>query len=70
MKKVSKAIRGSDGIGVKSAYIDERGHLILVLTDGTEIDAGKVTQGVTEGLEYNLYWNEYYGGMFAEVAGI
>lgn len=33
---------GKDGIGIKSAVIDVRGHLIITLTDGTEIDAGVV----------------------------
>ena len=33
---------GLDGVGIKNAYINDESHLIIVLTDGTEIDAGKV----------------------------
>ena len=31
---------GKDGAGIKSSLIDNNGHLIFVLTDGTTIDAG------------------------------
>lgn len=33
---------GKDGAGVKSGRIDERGHLILTLTDDSEIDCGEI----------------------------
>lgn len=33
---------GIDGVGIKSAYISDDGDLILVLTDDTEINCGKV----------------------------
>lgn len=33
---------GAPGVSVESARIDENGHLILTLSDGTEIDAGLV----------------------------
>ena len=62
--------KGLDGVGVKSAYIDNRGHLILVLSDGTKIDAGKVTQGETEGLEYEFWYNATKDYSFARVVGI
>ena len=32
---------GKDGVGIKDAYINEQGHLILVLTNDKEIDCGK-----------------------------
>ena len=38
---------GAQGVGVKNAYVNDQLHLILVLTDGTEIDAGYV--GVSTG---------------------
>lgn len=34
---------GRDGRGIADAYIDESGHLIIVFTDGTKKDVGKVT---------------------------
>lgn len=33
---------GQDGVGVQNAYINSESHLIIVLTNGTEIDAGYV----------------------------
>ncbi len=30
------------GIGIKTTYINESAHLIVTLTDGTQIDAGRV----------------------------
>ncbi|MCH5157490.1 MAG: hypothetical protein J1G02_06425 [Clostridiales bacterium] len=62
--------KGLDGISVKSAYIDNRGHLILVLSDGTIIDAGKVSQGYTEGLEYIYGRNAFTNDITAIVKGI
>ena len=38
---------GAQGVGVVKAYVNSELHLIIVLTDGTEIDAGYV--GVTTG---------------------
>lgn len=32
---------GKDGVGIKDAYINQEGHLILVLTNDKEIDCGK-----------------------------
>lgn len=37
-----KGDKGDDGVGVKSGYIDEDGHLILTLTDDSEIDCGAI----------------------------
>lgn len=33
---------GKDGVGIKSGRIDERGHLMLKLTDDSEIDCGEI----------------------------
>jgi hypothetical protein len=35
------SVKGEDGNGVSAAKIDARGHLIITLDDGTQIDAGK-----------------------------
>ncbi len=36
---------GKDGVGIATAYIDENGRLIIVLTSGERIDCGKVSGG-------------------------
>ena len=33
---------GRDGLGIASVYVDANGHLIIVYTDGTSTDAGKI----------------------------
>ena len=33
---------GADGVGVQEAYVDENGHLIVVLTNGKTVDCGAV----------------------------
>lgn len=38
---------GANGVGVANAYVNDQVHLILVLTDGTEIDAGYVGVEIT-----------------------
>ena len=35
-------VNGKDGIGIKDAYINDEGHLIIVFTDDEEKDCGKV----------------------------
>ena len=35
-------IKGADGLSIVETYINEDGHLICKMSDGTEIDAGKV----------------------------
>lgn len=40
--------KGADGVGVKSGRIDERGHLMLKLTDDSEIDCGEAVHLVHE----------------------
>ena len=42
-----KGDQGEPGVGVKSAYVNEDMHLIIVLTDDTEIDAGYLGVSVT-----------------------
>ena len=44
-----EAIRGAageDGVSVVSSYITGAGHLIIILSDGTEVDAGPLAPGV------------------------
>jgi len=40
--KDATATDGIDGVGVDNTSVDKRGHLIVTLTDGRTIDAGKV----------------------------
>jgi len=40
--KDATATDGKDGVGVDNTSVDKRGHLIVTLTDGRTIDAGKV----------------------------
>ena len=47
--------QGLQGVGIQSAYIDpDTGHLILLLSDGTEIDAGFVAGATTYIVTFNL----------------
>ncbi|MBQ9070364.1 MAG: InlB B-repeat-containing protein [Clostridia bacterium] len=39
---------GEDGISITGSSIDENGHLILILSNGKELDAGKVTADTNE----------------------
>lgn len=50
--------QGSAGVDVKNAYVNESYHLILVLSDGTELDAGYVGQV----LSYTVVFDLNYGG--------
>jgi len=43
--KDATATDGKDGVGVDNTSVDKRGHLIVTLTDGREIDAGKLPKG-------------------------
>lgn len=47
-------MNGKDGVGIANVKLDEDGHLLVVLTDKTEIDLGKITDG-KETLEEQLY---------------
>lgn len=61
-----QGIKGDSGVGVANAYVNDEYHLILVLTDGSEVDAGYVgipiastTRGewlhtLVEAMEYTL----------------
>ncbi len=40
--------KGDQGVGVENAYINSEKHLILVLTDGSEIDAGSIDEPIPE----------------------
>lgn len=50
-----QGIQGEPGVGVTNAYVNEEYHLILVLTDGTEVDAGYVGVVICYTVTYN--WN-------------
>jgi hypothetical protein len=39
----TKAVKGEDGVGISTAYIDTDGHLIVTLTDGSDIDVGNIS---------------------------
>jgi hypothetical protein len=41
-KDGTNGVDGKDGVGVEDADVDFDGHLVLKMTDGTEIDAGSV----------------------------
>ena len=54
--------KGEQGVGVANAYINNEMHLILVLTDGTEIDAGYVGVNVTPSVNtYTVTFADYDG---------
>ena len=59
-EKGEKGDKGNDGVGISNAYIDSNFHLILVLTDGTKIDAGcvRADSGVTT---YTVIFRDYDG---------
>ncbi len=67
---------GKDGLGIQSLEIDENGHLIATMTDGSKIDLGKITAGGetpaeegTEGLQYQKRKDEA-GNEYAAVVGL
>lgn len=45
---------GVDGTNIVSAHIDGSNHLILVLSTGTNVDAGDITSPITAGLTANF----------------
>lgn len=53
--KGDKGEDGSDGASVVNAYIDDRMHLILVLSNNRQIDAGYVGVKVDNPVETNVY---------------
>ena len=54
--------QGKDGVSVVNAYVDENIHLIIVLSDGTEIDAGYVGVNVTPSVKtYIVTFVDYDG---------
>jgi len=59
-----KGETGAQGVGVKNAYVNGETHLIVVLTDGTEIDAGYVGVEVTPTTKtYTVTFKDYDGTM-------
>ena len=59
-------MRGQDGVGVASAYIDAQGQLIITLTDGTQLNAGAV--GTSAGEGEGPWWLVYLALGLAGVA--
>ena len=52
---------GADGVGIVNVYIDERGHLIVVLSNDARIDAGEVSS-FTESQELTDYHRAVING--------
>lgn len=50
---------GKDGVSVVGSKIDDRGHLILILSDGTESDAGELPYTPTPTAEVQCSFEEY-----------
>ncbi len=48
-----KGDKGEDGVSIVNAYVDENGHLICEMSDGTKKDAGKVKE--TSKHQVNFY---------------
>ena len=57
---VTNGAQGEPGVGIANAYINSDVHLILVLTNGTEIDAGYVGVTVTPSA-YTVTFVDYDG---------
>lgn len=59
---------GANGVGIRSVRIDENGHLLVTLTDGTQIDAGTVGGSVapTEANDFTRAQSEGYAGTLTE----
>lgn len=53
---------GKDGVGIRSVYVNEQGHLIVTLTDGTQVDAGSVWNGSTVQNDYEKARADGYTG--------
>ncbi len=69
-------VNGNDGVGIESMEVDEAGHLIVTMTDGSKKDLGKITSDGelpqaegTEGLQYQKRKDED-GREYAAVVGL
>ena len=56
---VTNGAQGEQGVGIANAYINSDVHLILVLTNGSEIDAGYV--GVSATKSYTVTFKDHNG---------
>ena len=73
-----RSVKGEPGNGIRDVEIDKRGHLIITLDDGREIDAGKVkgkdavqfqgmiAGGPSGGSPAALKWIDYATGFSAD----
>ena len=58
---------GADGVGIRSVYINGQGHLMVVLTDGSVIDAGAVgSLPQSEPSDFELAQQQGYTGTLHE----
>jgi len=60
------SLKGNDGVGIKSTYIDDNGDLIITYTDGTIINAGHIS---TSTIESTLDFYPYPDGTYGVSAG-
>ncbi len=56
-KDGEKGEKGEQGVGVIGAYIDENGHLCLLLSDGSVCDAGAI--GIAQKKTYTVIYKDY-----------
>ena len=59
---------GRDGVGIRSVRIDENGHLLVTLTDGTQVDAGTIGGSIspTEENDFTKAQAAGYAGTLTE----
>ena len=59
---------GRDGVGIRSVRIDENGHLLVTLTDGTQVDAGTIGGSIspTEENDFTRAQATGYAGTLTE----
>ena len=59
---------GRDGVGIRSVRIDENGHLLVTLTDGTQVDAGTIGGSIspTEENDFTRAQAAGYAGTLTE----
>ena len=64
----NKGDQGEQGVGIVNAYINDKLHLILVLSNNTEIDAGYV--GVEVAPTYTVTFVDHDGTVLSTVTGV
>jgi hypothetical protein len=65
---VTNGAQGEPGVGITNAYINDEVHLILVLSNGTEIDAGYVGVEVTP--SYTVTFTDYEGTVIQKITDV